>query len=328
MKFYSGPIPGDERPLGGGSHNQVSLGHELYNFRATGGHLYGYFQASKFSYTVALERIDPLADESIYLDHVLVIFVARRPDGGGQFIVGWYRDARVFREHVRHSPGKPRKFGHYCTAVASKCVLLPESKRRHEIFAGKGKMGQANVCYPLTMSRAPKGGRWIQEAMDYIADYRDVNMLVKPEAAAEEDMVSLVEESIASSKGQGFARTAEQRRLLEDHSMTVAKRHFAKLGFEVEDVSQTRPFDLLCRRGRASLHVEVKGTTTAGSAVMLTTNEVKHARNPNNKCALFILHSIRLGKSKATGGKPLLLNPWKIQAAHLSPISFFYRVNA
>jgi hypothetical protein len=44
MKFYGGPVPGDERPIGGGGYNKSEVGHELYNFQETDGHLYGYFQ--------------------------------------------------------------------------------------------------------------------------------------------------------------------------------------------------------------------------------------------------------------------------------------------
>jgi Protein NO VEIN, C-terminal len=109
--------------------------------------------------------------------------------------------------------------------------------------------------------------------------------------------------ALARSKGQGFARTKEERKALEDHAMTAAKRHFRNEGFKVEDVSARRPYDLLCKRGSKELRVEVKGTTTDGEVVVLTNNEVKHASFPRNSCALFVLHSIRLKGHKAKGGK-------------------------
>lgn len=44
MHFYSGPIPGDERPVGGGRYNKNKIGHEVYNFRGADQRLYGFFQ--------------------------------------------------------------------------------------------------------------------------------------------------------------------------------------------------------------------------------------------------------------------------------------------
>ena len=90
MRFYNGSVPGDERPVGGGSYNESNIGHEVYNFRETDERLYGYFQPPMSTDIVALERIDREASPSTkQLNDVLVIFVARRPDGG-QVIVGWY----------------------------------------------------------------------------------------------------------------------------------------------------------------------------------------------------------------------------------------------
>jgi nitrogen fixation protein len=325
MRSYAGPIPGDERPVGGGSHNKTGLGHEVYNFKVARSRLYGYFQPSAFSNTVALERIDVAAVGASSLKGVLVIFVARRAKGG-QFIVGWYKDALVFREHVRHSPGKPRKFGHYCSAEQRNCVLLADADRKHEIFSEKGGMGQANVCYPLKPDGSRKTGSWIQQALDYISAYKGNNILSKPETAAEEDVADAAERALARSQGQGFARTAEERRVLEGHSMAAAKRYFRSRNFRVEDVSATRSYDLLCKRGKKELHVEVKGTTTSGGAVVLTNGEVKHAQDIHNACVLFILHSIKLKRKRASGGKSVIMNPWRLKQAHLTPISFIYRL--
>src|SRR5436309_1717344 len=44
MKFYKGPKPGDEKPIGGGKYNTEGIGHEAYNFLNVRGSLYGYFQ--------------------------------------------------------------------------------------------------------------------------------------------------------------------------------------------------------------------------------------------------------------------------------------------
>ena len=62
-----------------------------------------------------------------------------------------------------------------------------------------------------------------------------------------------------------------------------------------------------------------------GEAIMLTKNEVKHACDSRNSCALFILHSIKLDRLKASGGMKLIVSPWKIQQEYLTPVSYIYR---
>lgn len=108
--------------------------------------------------------------------------------------------------------------------------------------------------------------------------------------------------------------------------MAAAKKYFRHEGFDVEDVSARRSYDLLCRQDTRELHVEVKGTTTDGDVIVLTNNEVKHACNPRNLCVLFIQHSIRLKNQKASGGKRLVLDPWRLQQVHLTPVSYTYRL--
>ena len=77
--------------------------------------------------------------------------------------------------------------------------------------------------------------------------------------------------------------------------------------WDVEDVHGTKSYDLICRRCDEIKHVEVKGTTTDGAEVILTLNEVKHARE--NPCtALFVVSDITVERADdgiviATGGK-------------------------
>ena len=282
MHFYGGPVPDDERPIGGGRFNNTNIGLEIFNFKDSAGNLYGYFQPTMSSNSVALERIDPKASGADELDHVVVVFVARNPYGR-QVIIGWYNDARVFRNEVKQSPGKPEGYGHFCSAKRGDCVLLPRDNRNLEIPSGKGAMGQANVCYSLTQKGLPKEAPWIREALDFMADYQGGDILAKPELDAEQESAAAAEKALAQSKGQGFPRTPEERRAVEYHAMYVAQQHFADTGYEVTDVSAQRPYDLLCKKADEELHVEVKGTTTDGDIIVLTNNEVKHACDPSRR---------------------------------------------
>jgi hypothetical protein len=325
MYFYNGSVPGDERPIGGGRYNKSNVGHEVYNYRETDGKLYGYFQPPMASLMVALERIDAEATDTDALDGVLVIYVARRPEGG-QVIVGWYRDATVLREVFPRSPGKPKGFGHFCVASAQNCVLLPEDNRAFEVPRGAGGMGMANICYPLNAGGEPKRLSWMQAALTFVDEYDATNIFNDPSGAAEKESAAVVERALARSKGQGFARTAKERRAIENHAMADAKKYFREIGYEVEDVSARRSYDLLCRQGGEELHVEVKGTTTEGDAIVLTYNEVKHACDGNHSCALFVLHSISLTEGQASGGESHVVLPWHLQQENLTPVTYTYRV--
>ena len=325
MHAYAGPVAGDERPIGGGDHNKTEVGHEIYNFQEAGGRLYGYFQPTMSSQTVALERIEVGATSKKSLSDVLVIFVARRK-AGGQTVVGWYRHAQVFREKVERSPGKPHGYGHFASAMSSDCVLLPDDNREWEVPKGKGGMGQSNVCYPLERDGTPKHANWMQRIVDFIDDYQGSDILATPEVAAEKESAAATEKALARANGQGFARTQKERKALEDHSMAAAERFFRNKGFTVEDVSKRRSYDLLCIRGKRELHVEVKGTTTSGATVVLTNNEVKHACDKANACILFVFHSIKLEKEQASGGKAFVLDPWRLKQENLTPVTYTYRI--
>lgn len=91
-------------------------------------------------------------------------------------------------------------------------------------------------------------------------------------------------------------------------------------------MSLTKPYDLLCVRPGRELHVEVKGTTTDGSTVILTRNEVTHANLATCLNALFVVSSIRMENGQASGGECAVIDPWAPKQEHLTPINYYYRV--
>jgi hypothetical protein len=139
-------------------------------------------------------------------------------------------------------------------------------------------------------------------------------------------------EILSSSKSRRSRRaphmTAEQRRSIELHAMTLAKSHLKKRGWTtVIDTSSGNPFDFHCKRSRGEIWVEVKGTTSNGASVVLTKNEVSHHRSKYPKSCLIIVHGIRLTgarKSEAVGGNLVEYCPWKIDENDLDPIGFDY----
>jgi len=339
MKYYAGPQKGDEKPKHGGSYNADQTGHEVYNFKLAGNRVYGYFQPylrreSNKPVTLNLGRIDQSAQAADSLNNVLVVFVSRS-DTEGQVIVGWYDKATVYREYQKPKREMQRhNYWYLLQADAKRAVLLPEKYRTYGIPKGAGAFGRASVVYPCNSKCQPRSFSsgdyaWIGKALAFIKSYDGPNLLTSPIDNITDEIEAVVENEKAARSGQGFPVTPEQRRKIEEFAVKRAIKHFTSLGYAVKNVGASRSYDLDCRKGAGTLRVEVKGTQTDGGSVILTPNEVSNARKQTT--ALFVLHSIRflrIGSSSVpTGGKPLVLNPWKIDAhGILQPLSYMYEI--
>ncbi|MFB7546039.1 MrcB family domain-containing protein [Streptomyces sp. NPDC056154] len=133
----------------------------------------------------------------------------------------------------------------------------------------------------------------------------------------------------ARKGGQGFLLTAAERRAIEKHSVLLATEHFEAQGWTVKDVGASKPYDLHLARGDEKLHVEVKGTTSDGSQVILTRAEVEWQRKFAPANALVVVHSIELDRTvepvTATGGVLHCTSPWIIEEETLTVISYVHR---
>jgi hypothetical protein len=115
-------------------------------------------------------------------------------------------------------------------------------------------------------------------------------------------------------RGQGFQLDQEAKVAVEAHAMNMAVEFYGET-WDVEDVHGTESFDMICRRDDGQVkHVEVKGTTTDGAEVILTPNEISHARD-NLRSALFVLSNITVERAEhgtviATGGTRHSYDPW------------------
>ena len=141
MKDYRGQTSDDSIHGGGEYVDQHNHGFEVENFLPIGGWYYGYGPPPESSGVINLSRVDPgVEDGAEYLDGVTVVFVATRPERGS-VVVGWYRNARVWREG-RHRPD-PGHDLYYFRARTEDCILLgvddrtfdvPRSRRSDGVF--------------------------------------------------------------------------------------------------------------------------------------------------------------------------------------------------
>jgi hypothetical protein len=320
MKFYTGAV--DEKPIGGGSYTKDQIGSELFNFKDVDGFLYGFVKGGSRSKAFNLRRIDPKAPGAGNVEHVTVVFVATDPKGGGQKVVGWYKDATVYSKWIPHPIQPPyKKRVAYCIKAPSvEARLVPTRYRTEELPGGKGGMGHSNVRYAVTHGRVDLKP-WMSGVLKYVDEYRGPNLVEDRMAEADDPdpVVSVIETSA------GFETNPKIRQAIERHSVRAAGKYFEKLGYAVQP--KGKPYDLLCLKSGSRKFVEVKGTRTDGSVVALTRNEVNFLRENAGSAAMFVLHSIKLrpGKEpKAFGGHMKLVEPWDPSCGELKPISFFF----
>lgn len=126
---------------------------------------------------------------------------------------------------------------------------------------------------------------------------------------------------------QGFMQSAAARRAIERRAMNAAQVELVARGYtSFEDVSATESYDFRCSRDGAEVHIEVKGTTSEGARVLLTRNEVAHAREWHPNVVLVVVHGVALSgaseEPKATGGKANVIEAWELLDSALEPLAF------
>lgn len=335
MKFYQGPKPGDERPIGGGSYNKDEIGHEAYNFLNINGFLYGYFQPHMTPpYDINLGRIKK-GCTSEKIEDVLVIWFATNPIDKGQVIVGWFNNATVFRSIQSPNTLQHREnYNYNITAQASNCTLLPISKRKFPVGHGiegikEGNPGQSNVFYTLDEKGLDKDTRnpinnWIEKTIDYITNYSGAKI-----KSREDEIQENIQTAEHSTGGMGFQSDVEVRLKIEAHAMAICKAHYEDLGYTVKDVSATEPYDFIINKGKERRLIEVKGTQSTGTTIILTRNEVELSRVNGSNMTLFLVHSILMNKKsvKKESGIIAITDPWHVINEKLTPISFTYTLS-
>jgi hypothetical protein len=210
-----------------------------------------------------------------------------------------------------------------------------KSKFKYEVRWSKKDLVESGVIEEHEVS-----GRGIWQLTD------TANMMNSPTAYADDITVSKRDtgseiaqaiEAIASitgkprkSSGQRFQNRPEVRRAIELQAMSLAIDYFQNQGWIVEDVSQRESYDLRCTRQQEELYVEVKGTTSEGSQILLTPNEVLHTQQNYPNTALFVVSQLQVNNSgeeaEVTGGKIQLFMPWLLKDDDLKAIGYECRV--
>lgn len=182
MKYYNG-ITDEDIPVNGGSWvDKNNEGAECFNYTLYDDGNYHGFVVTKSNKgkpnQLHIERIDGVSDDDDEAEKVTVIWLARDPVKGKNYIIGWYKEATVSRYYYEDADGWPKNI----YAKAENGVLLPINKR-HKIVPRAGKegysygMGQANVWFGKKGDK--KAELYIKNIVEYINSYDGENLALK-----------------------------------------------------------------------------------------------------------------------------------------------------
>ena len=248
MRRYRGQT-GTDRIVNGGQYvRDNETGGEIKNFLPAGRHLYGYVRSPGDG--INLERLGAV-DGADHTDGVTVVFTATPPEGG-RVVVGWYRNARVWRDQQRRGDRI-----YFARASRDECMLL-DVEERVLLVPSAGRppstwgMGQSNVRY---VDQKDEDQEFIQALLQYM------------ESPADFDVPAGV---------GGVPRQLDPtwRARVERAAVDFVIADYESRGFECDSVeADNKGWDLEVTRGAVKLLVEVKGCSGDSRQVELTPNE-------------------------------------------------------
>ncbi len=258
MTYYQGITENDKIRGGGEFANQKK--HEVHNFYDFDGRCLGFVQTPNGP-TIALERIESgvPADEP-FLRKVLVVWTATNPKGG-RYIVGWYKNATVFRERQILDTEVREDFDFYFSAKTKNCVLLPPAERTFIVPRANEKtgfFGQSNVWY--ADKDDPDVKDFKRKVKAYIEDYEPVKKVNKEDLMGNPDLFDALHEA----------------------AVEFVTHRYESLGYEVTRTENNAVWELEARRDKTVLKLEVKGLPKREVSILLSTDEYEKL-NANRK---------------------------------------------
>jgi hypothetical protein len=156
-------------------------------------------------------------------------------------------------------------------------AALDRLRRDGEVEISMASVGHRSAFVGAALAALP-GARIAQDPLRVLLPATPDLGTGRPVTQGSSDLEAVREAVRPRARGQRWAQSPEVRRAIEDHAMQAAAKHYRAQGWSVEDVSGFCSYDLHCEQKGRVLDVEVKGTTSIGERVLLTPNEVAHAR--------------------------------------------------
>lgn len=267
MKHYAGRSV-DDPPLGGGGFPRTEgyCGEECNFVPGDDGYVYGHFETikGKLDRQVRIENLGADRGDD-FIDGVDIVWTAPELGNDPRVVVGWYRDARLYRHRQRFNGDEPsvqhredeiRSF-RVRTRVENAFLLSPK-QRTMRLSRGEGWSGQASWWYAEESTN--------QEAKKFV---RKVMAVINGQP------VSAVKASSAGwRRGRAGAATSEAyRRYVREYEAEVHPLHdnlhkrfvafLRKQHPKVEFPPSVRDDLRYAVRGKPQVMVEIKPANTA-----------------------------------------------------------------
>lgn len=129
--------------------------------------------------------------------------------------------------------------------------------------------------------------------------------------------------------GQGWLRDQKLKVAIEQHAVETAIRYYTDMGAS-DVVVLGKPYDLGLTLGRQARRIEVKGSSVSVDSVLLTRNEVIHAREFEHM-DLVVVDQIRFashgdGEYTTTGGRVRVWAGWNPLESSLTAMAFKHQL--
>ena len=158
MKHYKGAVADDETVGGHGYLANYSHGAEAFNFLPVKGVLQGYRPPGSREET-NIDRLGASAGDK-WIDGVTVVWLAKEPKTRQTLIVGWYRNARVYREAQdggRIMNGESHNFS--AETKIENARLLPVVARSFQVNSSRKAPGEGYGQKPTWYGAPTVNGR-------------------------------------------------------------------------------------------------------------------------------------------------------------------------
>lgn len=272
MKHYKG-VTDTDIPTGAGSWvEEHHDGQEVCNYLPIDNFYYGYARIQN-GRDLRLENLGAGKNDD-FIEGITIVYFAKNPVMGGQYIVGWYKNATLFRKVQKLEKGKRLEHLDYLAKTdLNKVYLVPEDDRTFEI--PDDGPGQTNAWYVERY----KNPTYLSEVIKYIEDPE--NYVYRK-----------------SKKNHGLQRPwqedAELRKQIETKAMNLVAEYFEKRNCIVQyRHKENLGWDLEAKSiNKKTFLLEVKGLSSDFKAIELTPNEYLNSKKNNKNYRICVVSNI------------------------------------
>ena len=245
---------------------KLGYGLEMYNFLDIGGRHYGFVELGQprkgHVKSICLENLGASRSDSS-LDGVLAIWTAPCRDGKGREVVGWYRNATLYR-HVMRPKGHVKR---------ARLFTHPETEESLEIdYRIDADAEDCRLLHPdERVLRIPSYGREVKGVPGQISIYYPFNHTTDDAVKLRNRVLEFIQQgdahsSLSSPRKRPRWRGQDQlrKRRIEKAAVKHVCKHFGTgrrgLGYRIESREKDGVgYDLIMTKGDVTLCVEVKG---------------------------------------------------------------------